>query len=95
MGLDAAECLPDERRPDTAFENQEACRRVYAALDRLSEKKRTVFILHELQELTGTEIAGLLGCPVRTVWTRLFHARRQFEAELERLRRCERSKESR
>ncbi len=45
---------------------------------RLSEKKRTVFILHELQGLTPFEIAEIVGAPVLTVRTRLFYARREL-----------------
>ncbi len=51
-------------------------------LDRLSEKKRTVFILHELEGVTPAEIAKIVGSPVLTVRTRLFYARRDLEAML-------------
>jgi len=47
-------------------------------LDRLSEKKRTVFVLHEIEGLSPTEIAELVDCPVLTVRTRLFYARREL-----------------
>jgi RNA polymerase sigma-70 factor (ECF subfamily) len=46
-------------------------------VDRLSEKKRTVFVLHELQGLAPAEIARIVGAPVLTVRTRLFYARRE------------------
>jgi RNA polymerase sigma-70 factor, ECF subfamily len=45
---------------------------------RLSEKKRTVFVLHELQGLSPSEIADIVGAPVLTVRTRLFYARREL-----------------
>jgi RNA polymerase sigma-70 factor (ECF subfamily) len=51
---------------------------VYAALNRLGEKKRTVFVLFELEELSGEEIAALINCPVKTVWSRLASARIEF-----------------
>jgi RNA polymerase sigma-70 factor (ECF subfamily) len=47
-------------------------------LDRLSDKKRTVFVLHELQGLSPVEIARIVGAPVLTVRTRLFYARREL-----------------
>lgn len=47
-------------------------------LDRLSEKKRAVFILHEIEGLPAAEIAATLACPVLTVRTRLFYARREL-----------------
>lgn len=48
-------------------------------LDRLPEKKRTVYILHELEGLPPAEIADIVGAPVLTVRTRLFYARRELE----------------
>jgi RNA polymerase sigma-70 factor (ECF subfamily) len=51
-------------------------------LARLAEKKRTVFILHELEGLPPSEIATIVGAPVLTVRTRLFYARRELEAML-------------
>jgi RNA polymerase sigma-70 factor (ECF subfamily) len=51
-------------------------------LDRLSEKKRTVYVLHELQGVPPTEIAEIVGAPVLTVRTRLFYARRELQQML-------------
>ena len=65
--------LPDE---DTARKHRlEAFRRV---LDRLPEKKRTVFVLHEIEGLPPAEIATIVDAPVLTVRTRLFYARREI-----------------
>lgn len=52
----------------------------YRLLNRLSEKKRTVFVLHELEGLTPSEIAATVGAPALTVRTRLFYARRELAA---------------
>lgn len=72
-----ARLLPDEqvarRRRMVAFAR---------IVDRLSEKKRTVFILHELEGMTPSEIAKIVGAPVLTVRTRLFYARRELAAML-------------
>jgi len=54
----------------------------YRLLDQLSEKKRTVFVLHELEGLSPGEIAKLVGAPVLTVRTRLFYARRELTQAL-------------
>jgi RNA polymerase sigma-70 factor (ECF subfamily) len=51
-------------------------------LDRLSEKKRVVFVLHELEGLPPGDIAKIVGAPVLTVRTRLFYARRELLAML-------------
>lgn len=84
FGLDEAEEVADDISPERAVERKDANRVVYSILNKIAEKKRTVFILHELQGLSGPEIAEAVGCPVNTVWTRLFHARREFLAHLER-----------
>lgn len=65
--------------PHEIFENRESCQRLYALLDKISEKKRTVFILHEMEGLPGETIARIVGSPLKTVWTRLHHARRELQ----------------
>ena len=82
FGLEAAEAITDGRTPERSVEQSDAKKHVYAALDQLSEKKRTVFILFELEGLSGEEIAKAVDCPLKTVWTRLFHARKEFEHHL-------------
>jgi RNA polymerase sigma-70 factor (ECF subfamily) len=51
-------------------------------LDRLADKKRVVFVLHDLEGVAPGEIAQIVGAPVLTVRTRLFYARRELEAML-------------
>ncbi len=65
-------------RPDRIALRNDAERRVGQILARMSQKKRDVFALFELQGLTGDEIAEQLQIPVDTVWTRLHHARLEF-----------------
>lgn len=50
----------------------------YRLLDRLSDKKRAVFVLHELEGMSPSEIAKVVSAPVLTVRTRLFYARREL-----------------
>ena len=64
--------------PERALHQQDAETRVRGVLARMSQKKRDVFVLFELEGLPGDEIALKLGVPVATVWTRLHHARRDF-----------------
>lgn len=54
----------------------------YRLLDRLSEKKRTAYILHEMEGMAPTDIAEAVNAPVLTVRTRLFYARRELCALL-------------
>jgi RNA polymerase sigma-70 factor (ECF subfamily) len=65
-------------------EQRDAQKQVARALDSLSAAKRDVFVLYELQGLAGEDIAAALGIPIKTVWTRLFHARKEVTAAIER-----------
>lgn len=65
--------LPDEQVARLA-----RIRAFQRVLDRLSPKKRAVFVLHELEGLPPAEIARIVGAPVLTVRTRLFYARREL-----------------
>jgi RNA polymerase sigma-70 factor (ECF subfamily) len=84
LGLDAAPEPADPATPGSLLETAEARRQVHRLLEGMAEKKRTVFLLFEVEGLTGEEIARVVGCPVKTVWTRLYHARREFLAKLAR-----------
>lgn len=53
------------------------------ALHRLPAQLRETFLLHEVQELSLQEVANVLGKPVGTVKSRLFHARKLLRAALE------------
>ena len=52
------------------------------ALLTLSEKHRTVVVLHDIQGVPHDEIARMTGCSEGTVRSRLFYARQQLQGEL-------------
>ena len=70
--------------PVDEIERREAIATVYRILDRMGEKYRTALILHQIEGMTGPEIAELLGIKPSTVWVRLHRARAQFAELLER-----------
>jgi RNA polymerase sigma-70 factor (ECF subfamily) len=80
----SAETTMDDRAalPDEAAEQRERMRAFGRLLDRLADKKRVVFVLHDLEGLPPAEIARIVGAPVLTVRTRLFYARREIEGLL-------------
>ncbi|MGV3720738.1 MAG: RNA polymerase sigma factor [Actinomycetota bacterium] len=55
---------------------------VEAAVAALPEKLRIPFTLHAFDELSGVEIAAVLGCNESTVWTRIYTARKKLQASL-------------
>ncbi len=52
-------------------------------LFRLTEAKRVVIVLAEIEGFTCEEIAAMLETPVGTVWTRLHHARKELRSFFE------------
>jgi RNA polymerase sigma-70 factor (ECF subfamily) len=64
--------------PDDALDRKQKSALVEQALAKLSFKHREVFVLYEIEELSGREISELLDVPEGTVWTRLHHARSRF-----------------
>jgi RNA polymerase sigma-70 factor, ECF subfamily len=51
---------------------------VESLLAKMSEKRRTTFILFEIEGYSGEEIAEMQSLPIDTVWTRLHNARKEF-----------------
>jgi RNA polymerase sigma-70 factor (ECF subfamily) len=60
------------------FERAEASRLVYAVLNDLSERDRTLLILFELERLPGAEVAAILNLSEPNVWVALTRARARF-----------------
>lgn len=71
-----------ERVPDEEVSRQLNVAALYRLLAQVSDKKRTAYILHEIEGLSPSEIAEIVGAPVLTVRTRLFYARRELSALL-------------
>lgn len=57
-------------------------RTVESAVAELPEKLRLPLVLHAFEELSGAEIAEVLGWNESTVWTRIYTARKQLRARL-------------
>lgn len=68
--------------PERTASNQEALAIFQRALEKLSARKRAVFVLVELEGLTSEQAAVALEIPAATVRTRLLHARRELHAAL-------------
>lgn len=66
--------------PGLTWSEADAERRVQAALARMKPIHREVFVLYELEGLSGAEVAEVTGLPFATVRRRLHNARHEFEA---------------
>ena len=69
---------PSPTRGDALVRRLEAQRILLRVLGRMSEVRRTAFILFEIEGYSGEEIAELEQIPLATVYTRLHHARKDF-----------------
>lgn len=69
---------PDEAAPGAPGADVVSTQQLVAMLARLDEDKRTVLILHEIEELPMSEIALIVDCPVKTAYSRLAAARKQM-----------------
>jgi RNA polymerase sigma-70 factor (ECF subfamily) len=82
------ESLTDDRSypPDESLFRSEAAQLVQRWLCAMSDDKREVFILAELEQMTAKEIAEATGANANTVYSRLRVARQEFEAAAARYR---------
>jgi len=82
--------VPDSADPVQDPERDLTTRRAEAlaqqALTRLSLEQRSVFVLHDLQEVPMTDIATAMDAPLATTYSRLRLARVAFSREVEQLR---------
>lgn len=84
-GLSVRERVEGEAPDPTAgLEREDLVRDVAAAVSRLPESMREVFLLGEVQGLPYSEVAAILEIPVGTVKSRMFHAVRRLQQSLSR-----------
>jgi RNA polymerase sigma-70 factor (ECF subfamily) len=75
--------------PLSTLETKEKTQLLWHLLLKMSEKRRVVFALYEVEGYGGDEIASFLDVPLNTVWTRLHHARKDFYKLLNAYKRAE------
>jgi RNA polymerase sigma-70 factor (ECF subfamily) len=73
----------DERPdPEQITQSREHIELVDELLAELRPEQREVFVMFELEELSGKEIAAIVGAPLKTVFSRLRLAREAFASAL-------------
>lgn len=68
--------------PSEQVERRHRVSALYRLLERMTDKKREVLVLHDFEGMAAKEIADTLGIPVLTVRTRLFYARKELYAAM-------------
>jgi RNA polymerase sigma-70 factor (ECF subfamily) len=74
--IELYEMLPDDSvsPPDVEIEKEEQRARLRSAIESLSEKHRTVILMHVYRGMEYAEIAKQLGCSVGTIKSRMHYA---------------------
>jgi RNA polymerase sigma factor (sigma-70 family) len=78
----AHETPSGEAGADQVLETRQTCEQLARAIDELTPEHRAVVSLCYFHEMPYREIAELMGCPVDTVKTRMFYARRHLRTRL-------------
>ena len=78
------ETVAEAAGPQEQAEQAELRRLLAAALDRLDDDKRSVFVLYELEGMTMNDVAQAVECPLQTAYSRLHAARDIVRRALER-----------
>jgi RNA polymerase sigma-70 factor (ECF subfamily) len=65
--------------PDRGLDDHQTAQALRAAMEELSADHRAVVDLTYFHEMSYREIADVMDCPVDTVKTRMFHARRRLK----------------
>jgi RNA polymerase sigma factor (sigma-70 family) len=76
------EPIAEQPGPEQRHADGETRAALMHALDMLSSEHRSVLVLTYFHDLPYAEIAQIMSCPVDTVKTRVFHARRRLRALL-------------
>lgn len=72
------------------LEHKEEQRILHLILGKIREDRRSAFVLFEIDGLSGEEIARIQNVPTNTVWSRLYHARKEFFALAAKYRKAQR-----
>ena len=75
----------DTAAPDQIAETREANEAIEKAIGELPQRFREAFLLCEVEGMSYEDAAAVMGCPVKTVSTRLFRARQRFKSLVSRL----------
>ena len=74
---------PDPHMPDAAAARAQQVHRLAAALERLPDDLRIVYVMCDLEEVPGVEAARALDLRAGTLWRRLHEARRALRDAIE------------
>lgn len=74
--------VPVDCEPERATAQREFLQRLRGALEDLPHDLRVAFVMCDLEEVAGVDVARALGVPEGTLWRRLHEARRALRSAL-------------
>ncbi len=78
--------VKDEKpTPETILSRKERQETILHAINKLPKKMKEIIILYDMYDMNYNEISEKLKCPVGTVKSRLFNARKELSVYLENL----------
>lgn len=77
-----SDVIADEDQSDTLMERAEMKRAVWEALWKLDPEDRELIVARDMLDTSYATLAELLECPIGTVMSRLYYARRRLRALL-------------
>lgn len=82
----ALECVKDQKlTPEVRVSNAERQNRIISAIEELKPKLKDVIMLCEIEGYTYEEAAKKLNCPLGTIKSRIFNAKKELALKLEDL----------
>lgn len=66
--------------------NEELRETIMAAIEKLPEPQKDIFVKHEIEGMSHREISLLTGIPEGTIRTRLFYAKQELQVQLAHLK---------
>ncbi|MDZ7335742.1 MAG: sigma-70 family RNA polymerase sigma factor [candidate division KSB1 bacterium] len=82
--LDIETIVDTDQNSEKLAEQNEMKQALWQAMNELKPHEREIIVLKDFQELTYQQIAEALNCPIGTVMSRLFTARKALKQKLER-----------
>jgi RNA polymerase sigma-70 factor, ECF subfamily len=82
LAEDRAAVLRQSYDSEERMVSRQALERVYELVNKLNEKKRTAWVLYEMEGMTPAEIAEVLDLPLNTVRSRILSARKELLSAL-------------
>lgn len=70
--------------PSSRMENDETARIIAMLTDKLSPRQKSIFILSEIEEMTGDEISEITGISKSVIKANLYHARKSISMMIEK-----------